>query len=151
MKISRTRIAMIAVLWVLPWRNFSGSLIYAQDSVSLPNGKVGTAYQYQFQTEGGLAPLVWKVAGGELPPGINLDPAGKLSGVPTTPRRDPYRFVVEVSDASQPPQRFAQSFLLSIQAAGAVIVGVPQMDRDYYKIGVGIDFMSLVQKIRGNR
>ncbi len=84
---------------------------------SLPDGKVGQSYDYQLQTEGGLAPLTWKVVEGELPPGISLDASGKLKGIPATPRREAYNLVIEVSDSSQPPQKFAQPFLITVQAA----------------------------------
>ncbi len=89
---------------------------------TLPLGKAGTKYEYQFQTEGGLAPLSWQFIDGELPPGIKLESSGKLTGTPTTPQRQAYRFVVEAADSSQPPQKFAQACLLSIQAAPLRIV-----------------------------
>jgi hypothetical protein len=85
-------------------------------ALSLPDGKVGQSYEYQLQTEGGLAPLTWKVVGGELPPGIRLEASGKFIGTPTSARRDAYSFVVEVADSSQQTQRLAQPFMLAIQA-----------------------------------
>ena len=94
-------------------------------ALSLPDGKVNQAYEYQLRTEGGLPPLTWRLVGGELPPGLSLDASGKLKGVPITPRREPYSFVIEVSDSSATPQRFAQPFLLIIQAAPLRIVMGP--------------------------
>jgi hypothetical protein len=35
--------------------------------------------------------------------------------------------------------------------AGAVVISTPQADRDYYRIGVGIDFVDLVKMIQVNR
>lgn len=95
-------------------------------ALSLPSGKVGQNYEYQLRTEGGLPPFTWKVVGGELPLGITLEAGGKLKGIPTTPRREAYGFVIEVSDSSQPPQGFAQPFLLMIQAAPLRMVVAPQ-------------------------
>ena len=104
---------------------FPGAILHAEtiasmsevEPFSLPLGKVGTEYEFQFQTEGGLAPLTWKVIEGALPTGVKLDATGKLHGVPTAPQREAYRFVVEVSDSSQPPQRYAQPVLLMVQAS----------------------------------
>jgi putative Ig domain-containing protein len=94
----------------------------AEDVFALPEAKVGAPYEYQIQTEGGLAPLVWRVAQGELPPGVRLEATGRLVGAPTQPRREAYRFDVEVSDSSQPPQTFSQAFSLMVKAAPLRIV-----------------------------
>ena len=91
-------------------------------SLSLPDGKIGQSYDYQLQTEGGLPPFMWKVVGGELPPGLSLDPSGKLRGIPTAPRREAYSFIVEVSDASQ---RAALPCLLIVQPAPLRVATVP--------------------------
>jgi hypothetical protein len=98
------------------------ALTGAEDVFALPEAKVGAPYEYQIQTEGGLAPLVWRVAQGELPPGVKLEAAGRLVGAPTQPRREAYRFDVEVSDSSQPPQTFSQTFSLMVKAAPLRIV-----------------------------
>ncbi len=89
---------------------------------SLPEAKVDTAYEFQFHTEGGLAPLKWSVASGALPPGLGLDEQGKLSGTPTQAKADAYAFVVEVADSSRMPQRFSLSCLLVVKAAPLRIV-----------------------------
>lgn len=100
-------------------------LIQEAGMLSLPDGRAGQAYEYQLQTEGGLAPLTWRVTAGEIPPGIQLDRSGNLKGVPTVPRRQAYSFVVEVSDSSPVPQKFAQPLLLAIQAAPLRMVKSP--------------------------
>jgi hypothetical protein len=92
------------------------------DVFALPEAMAGAAYEYQFRTEGGLAPLSWKVSEGNLPPGISLDPSGKLSGAPTTAGRSAYQFVIEVADSSEPPQKFSQRFELMVRAAPLRIV-----------------------------
>ena len=96
--------------------------VFAEEAVALPEGKVGAAYTHEFRAEGGLAPLKWSVAGGELPPGLSLEEAGKLTGTPATSRREPYEFVIEVTDSGEPPQRFAQSFTLRVEAGALRIV-----------------------------
>ena len=99
--------------------------IIAEEDFALPEAKVGATYEYQFQAEGGLAPFSWKIIQGELPPGVKLEATGKLSGAPTDARSEAYRFVIEVSDSSQPPQKFAQPFLLVLRAA-QLRIALPQ-------------------------
>ena len=100
----------------------------AAGALSLPAGRAGLSYEYQLRTEGGLAPLTWRLVGGELPPGISFEPSGKVKGTPSAPRRDSYAFVVEVSDSSQPSQRAEQPCLLRIDAAPLrVMVGATQL------------------------
>lgn len=89
---------------------------------SLPSGKVGEKYEFQFQTEGGAAPLTWRISEGDGPPGLKLDPSGKLHGIPTVSQREAYRFEVEVSDSSQPPQKAALLVSLLIQSASPRIL-----------------------------
>lgn len=48
------------------------SLSITEQAFALPDAKVGLKYEYQFQSEGGLAPLTWKVLQGSLPPGLNF-------------------------------------------------------------------------------
>lgn len=84
---------------------------------SLPSGRSGVDYEYRFRAEGGLAPLKWRLAGGQLPEGIELTESGILRGKPTVARREAFTFSLEVSDSSEPPQTFVQQFALSVQAA----------------------------------
>ena len=93
-----------------------------EPAMTLPEAKAGSDYSYQFQAEGGLPPLSWRVKQGDLPAGIRLDASGILHGKPAQARREPYSFVIEVSDSSQPPQSFSQTFVLAIQAAPLRIV-----------------------------
>jgi hypothetical protein len=51
-------------------------------SYAPPSGKVGQLYVYQFQADG-QPPPQYELAVGQLPAGVTLDPAGKLSGTPT--------------------------------------------------------------------
>src|SRR5262245_2870934 len=102
--------------------------VIIQEAPSLPEARVGVNYQYQFQTEGGLAPLMWRVLRGSLPPGMTLEPSGRLRGAPLQAQREPYRFVIEVSDSAQTPQRFSQEFQLLVNAAPLrIVVNQPQL------------------------
>src|SRR5262245_40154404 len=100
----------------------AATLTIAEDDFALPEAKVGVSYEYRFQTEGGLAPLNWSVVQGELPLGVKLDATGKLSGTPIQARREAYRFDVRVSDSSQPPQKFSQTFSLTVKATTLLMV-----------------------------
>jgi hypothetical protein len=98
------------------------AVLRGQDGFSLPEAKVGVAFEFPIPAEGGLPPLSWKIVAGELPPGIELQPPGILRGLPITPRPDPYQFTIEVADSSHPPQTFRQSFSLLVKAAQLRIV-----------------------------
>ena len=116
MKCTSVSFIRLVMLTLLILGAHPSTALHAQEAFALPEAKAGFAYEFQIQVEGGLPPLKWRVAGGELPPGIELLPSGTLRGVPTVPRRDPYQFMVEVSDSSQPPQTFAQRFSVVIKA-----------------------------------
>jgi CSLREA domain-containing protein len=50
---------------------------------SLPAGEVGVSYSGTLSLSGGSGPFTWSLAGGSLPQGVTLSPAGILSGTPT--------------------------------------------------------------------
>lgn len=64
----------------------------------LSGGTVGTPYSATLQATGGLAPLIFSLVGGALPPGLTLDlAAGQISGVPTA--AGTFDFIVRVSSS----------------------------------------------------
>jgi hypothetical protein len=66
-------------------------------------GKVGTAYNAQLQTSGGIAPFHWSLSSGTLPKGCTLNPnTGTISGKPTV--KGSYPVVVQATDSERPPQ-----------------------------------------------
>ncbi len=67
---------------------------------SLPDGQIGAAYSQLFDTPatGATLPLVYSLASGSLPPGLNLGGNGLLSGTPTS--FGSFNFAVRVSDSS---------------------------------------------------
>lgn len=97
-------------------------LSISQKAFDLPDAKVGVTYEYLFQNEGGLAPFTWRVAQGELPPGLKLEPNGQLHGVPSQAHRDGFSFQIEVTDSSRTPQKATMPILLMVQAAPLKIV-----------------------------
>lgn len=101
------------------------SLSITEDSFALPDAKVGVEYEYLFQSEGGLAPLTWRVQQGQIPPGLKLETSGQLHGIPTQATRDGYAFILEVADSSKIPQVATMPMLLMVQAAPLRIIAGP--------------------------
>lgn len=65
---------------------------------SLPDGAVGTEYAATLSASGGVAPVAWSVVGGELPPGIVLNPdSGELVGEPS--QAGTFGFTAQASSA----------------------------------------------------
>ncbi len=64
---------------------------------TLTDGFVNQSYNYQIQTSGGQAPVTFQKVSGSLPPGINLNSAGVISGTPTA--TGTYTFTVKVTDS----------------------------------------------------
>jgi len=66
----------------------------------LPNGAIGSPYAASIWTEGGQPPYIWAFGGGNLPPGISIDPAkGLLKGTPTA--AGTFNFFVLTTDAAK--------------------------------------------------
>jgi len=74
-----------------------GSIVLTPADGALPPGEVGTPWPtVALAASDGTAPYSFALAGGALPPGITLSPAGELSGNPTA--AGSYSFTVEVTD-----------------------------------------------------
>jgi len=68
-----------------------GTLVYAPsaplgiNTISLPNGTVGSAYSQTLNATGGTAPYTWSLDSGVMPPGLSLSAStGGITGLPTT-------------------------------------------------------------------
>lgn len=98
-------------------------------SPMLPQGTEGQPYSYQVQTSGGVAPVSFSLAFGTLPPGLTLNPAGLISGLPTT--AGTYSFTVTAADSCSAGSQQAQgSFTLVINPAsiaGVQVTPVPSL------------------------
>lgn len=75
-------------------------LVITFPSSCCPAGTVGTAYAQNFFLSGGVAPYIWSIAAGQLPPGLSLaaSPPAVLSGTPTT--AGTFTFTVRVTDST---------------------------------------------------
>lgn len=66
---------------------------------SLVSGVLGSGYNQTLTATGGLAPYVWSVVSGSLPPGLTLNSStGVITGTPTA--TGTFCFTVQVSDAN---------------------------------------------------
>jgi hypothetical protein len=75
---------------------------------SLPAATVQILYTTSMALSGGKAPYNWKVASGQLPPGIGLDSSsGMVTGVPS--QTGQFKFAAQVTDSSSPAQTASSS------------------------------------------
>ncbi|MEJ5125849.1 IPTL-CTERM sorting domain-containing protein [Comamonas sp. MYb21] len=98
-------------------------------SMTLPGGTVGTAYNSNIVVTGGVAPYSFTVEG-EFPDGLNLNPeTGAITGTPTKAQTS--NFSITVTDSSVVPTAVAvnavkavstltQNFSITINAAAVV-------------------------------
>lgn len=63
----------------------------------LPQGTIGTAYDFTFAGTGGTPPYTWSLRGGTFPPGLALNGAGVISGTPTA--AGDFAFMVRLADS----------------------------------------------------
>ncbi len=71
-------------------------------TADVPGGRAGQSYALTLSATGGYAPYEWRVAGGELPPGLSLDDkTGRISGTPV--KAGTWNASLTVADAEQQP------------------------------------------------
>jgi hypothetical protein len=63
----------------------------------LTSGTVATDYSTQLSAANGTEPYTWSLSSGALPPGLDLNDSGVISGTPTTAGQN-YSFTVKVAD-----------------------------------------------------
>ncbi len=68
-------------------------------TLALPAGRAGATYFQSLNASGGTPSYTWSLAGGELPPGLELSAEGAISGSPLTPGVFP--FLIRVTDSAQ--------------------------------------------------
>jgi hypothetical protein len=66
-------------------------------TTALPDAYRGSPYPALLEASGGLAPYLWDVVTGTLPPGVELGADGRLSGVPTA--SGTFSFTARVADS----------------------------------------------------
>jgi glucose/arabinose dehydrogenase/mono/diheme cytochrome c family protein len=82
-------------------------------TTALANAEVNVAYNLGLVVWGGLPPYQFSVAGGSLPPGLDLEPAaGMLVGTPTA--AGSYSFTIRVSDSQTPAATLDQTYSIQV-------------------------------------
>jgi putative Ig domain-containing protein len=74
---------------------------------ALPDAIVGQAYNFTYQSSGGLSPVIWTVASGTLPAGLLLNSTGVISGAPTVANPAGSLFTIQLQDSSNPTKQTA--------------------------------------------
>ncbi|HMC62991.1 MAG TPA: Ig domain-containing protein, partial [Candidatus Solibacter sp.] len=65
----------------------------------LPDATAGSSYIRSLSATGGVAPYIWTIKTGSLPPGLNLDPASNaITGTPAA--SGAFAFTLQVADSS---------------------------------------------------
>ena len=84
-------------------------------ATSLPSATIGSQYEQALGAVAGTAPYTWSMISGELPAGLQLDPAtGVISGTPTASAHDT-SFRVRVTDSDTPGTTDEQDFAILVE------------------------------------
>jgi hypothetical protein len=81
-------------------------------TTSLPRGYLHQPYQAKLEAHGGILPLHWELAEGNLPQGVVLHPEGVLSGSPEA--NGEFHFTVNVIDSGKPAVQLRQALVLTV-------------------------------------
>lgn len=82
---------------------------------TLSTGTVGQGYSYQLHTSGGQASVTFHILSGSLPPGLNLNLSGLISGTPITSGN--YSFRVSTTDSCAAGAQAVQgTFTIQVQS-----------------------------------
>jgi len=99
-------------------------------TTSLPVGQVGVPYSTSLSATGGTGPYTWSIAGGSLPAGLTLSPAGTISGTPTSAGTPAASYLVTDSILGT-----GTSQSLSIGIAGSQTPPPPPVQHGYWLVG----------------
>ncbi|HEY4520406.1 MAG TPA: fibronectin type III domain-containing protein, partial [Candidatus Paceibacterota bacterium] len=79
---------------------------------SLSGGISNQTYSQTLTAAGGKTPYFWSLSQGILPPGLQLSPAGQISGKPTSP--GVLTFTIKVEDSSVPKLTITKQLSISV-------------------------------------
>jgi Putative Ig domain len=99
-------------------------------SEALPTAAPRHQYDAQLQATGGVPPYRWETTSGQLPKGLDLNPAtGEISGIPAETGQ--FEFVVTVNDSAEPPHTATRNFAIgSVEALSLEWSSEPHVDQD---------------------
>lgn len=95
-------------------------------TTSLPGVLNGSDYNEQIVANGGVAPLVFTVSSGSLPPGLNLNTTGFVTGRSTSDGGT-YNFNVTVTDQGSPPLTTSQAYTIVVNPAPKLSVATTSL------------------------
>lgn len=96
---------------------------------TIPTPSIGIPYMFTLQASGGSGHYAWKIVGGGLSPGLNLEANGLISGTPTASQPAMVQFKVIDTECEQPDLTFLQPFAQltgSSTTITATILGFPE-------------------------
>ncbi len=76
------------------------SIYVSAAAVILPDAVSNEPYSFRFKAEGGFPPYRWSVAGGKLPPGLDLTSSGEVVGSPIASDNASWEFQVTAVDST---------------------------------------------------
>jgi len=84
-------------------------------TTGLPSGTIGVPYVATLAASGGTPPLTWAVASGQLPTGLSLSSAGKISGTPSS--AGSFTFIAQATDSGSPQETALQSYTMMVSSS----------------------------------
>ena len=83
----------------------------------VPPAVIGQNYDLQLAIKGGTPPYSWRLADSSdaLPPGLQLDPKGRIAGMATTPGH--FKFRLAVADSGGPSLTDMKDFVIDVPSA----------------------------------
>jgi Putative Ig domain len=95
-------------------------------TTSLPGVLNGADYSEQVIANGGVAPLVFTISSGSLPPGLSLNTNGFITGR-TTSDGGTFSFTITVTDQGSPPLTASQAYTIVVGPAPPLSVATTSM------------------------
>jgi matrixin/putative Ig domain-containing protein len=96
-------------------------------SGGISDGVVGRSYKATVTAIGGTPPYRWGLAGGRVPPGLDLSSSGTINGVPTV--AGSYNFALQVFDSGSPLLLDGRWFSITVRANDGGTPGFPAITR----------------------
>lgn len=100
------------------WRRYYTGLNFVITTKKLSQGQQGFPYSVQLTASGGVQPLTWSIASGNLPKGLSLNSqTGEISGTPQ--ESGEFQFTIEVQDSGKKQQKARHIYTLNIIAGAS--------------------------------
>ncbi|HNW75817.1 MAG TPA: Ig domain-containing protein [Bacteroidales bacterium] len=90
-----------------------------------PTAILDQPFVRQFPAMGGKPPYTWTLVEGSLPPGLSLDPRGRVYGTPSTSGEYTYKLKLTDSKGAQVTSSYTQT--ISVSGSTVFLLGTPQI------------------------